>query len=116
MEWTESYKQILQETAKALKGASRRRFLPQIVDAANLRLSRTRLRRSIKSRKSFEEIRSVTSLDSLPLIVLSRGSKDSKISYERFQEWALLQLDLTKLSLNSQRIIAENSGHLIQLD
>ena len=31
MEWTESYKQILRETAKALKGASRRRFMAQIV-------------------------------------------------------------------------------------
>lgn len=31
MEWTESYKQILKETAKILKGASRRRFMAQIV-------------------------------------------------------------------------------------
>jgi Rhodopirellula transposase DDE domain len=31
MEWTESYKQILRETAKKLKGASRRRFMAQIV-------------------------------------------------------------------------------------
>lgn len=31
MEWTESYKQILQETAKTLKGSSRRRFMAQIV-------------------------------------------------------------------------------------
>ena len=31
MEWTESYKQILQETAKTLKGSSRRRFRAQIV-------------------------------------------------------------------------------------
>ena len=66
--------------------------------------------------KSFEEIRSVTSLGNLPLIVLSQGSKNSKMSDERFQKWASLQLDLTKLSSNSQRIIAENSGHLVQLD
>jgi pimeloyl-ACP methyl ester carboxylesterase len=52
----------------------------------------------------------------LPLIVLSQGSKDSKMSDERFQQWESLQLDLTKLSSNSQRIIAENSGHLVQLD
>ncbi len=31
MEWTESYKQILLQTAKTLKGASRRRFMAQIV-------------------------------------------------------------------------------------
>jgi pimeloyl-ACP methyl ester carboxylesterase len=67
-------------------------------------------------KKSFEEVRSVTSLGSLPLIVLSQGSKDSKMSDERFQQWASLQLDLTKLSSNSQRVIAENSGHLVQLD
>ena len=67
-------------------------------------------------KKSFEEIQSVTSLGSLPLIVLSQGSKDSKMSDERFQKLASLQLDLTKLSSNSQRIIAENSGHLVQLD
>ena len=31
MEWTESLKQLLQETAKTLKGASRRRFMAKIV-------------------------------------------------------------------------------------
>lgn len=31
MQWTESYKQILRETAKTLKGASRRRFMAKIV-------------------------------------------------------------------------------------
>lgn len=31
MKWTESYKPILRETAKTLKGASRRRFIAQIV-------------------------------------------------------------------------------------
>ena len=31
MEWTESLKEVLQETAKTLKGASRRRFMAQIV-------------------------------------------------------------------------------------
>lgn len=67
-------------------------------------------------KKSFEGLQSVTSLGSLPLIVLSQGSKDSKISNERFQTWASLQLDLTKLSSDSQHIIAENSGHLIPLD
>ncbi len=31
MEWTESLKKVLQETAKTLKGTSRRRFMAQIV-------------------------------------------------------------------------------------
>lgn len=67
-------------------------------------------------KKSFEGVQSVTSLGNLPLIVLSQGSKNSKMSNERFEEWTSLQLDLTKLSSNSQHIIAENSGHLVQLD
>ena len=67
-------------------------------------------------KKSLEGLQAVTSLGSLPLIVLSQGSKDSKMSDERFQKWASLQLDLTKLSSNSQRIIAENSGHNVPLD
>ncbi len=67
-------------------------------------------------KKSVEELQSVTSLGSLPLIVLSHGSKDPKISDERFQKWASLQLDLTNLSSNSQRIVAEKSGHFIPLD
>lgn len=67
-------------------------------------------------KKSLEGVQAVTSLGSLPLIVLSQGSKDSKMSDARFQKWSSLQLDLTKLSSNSQRIIAENSGHNIQLD
>ena len=67
-------------------------------------------------KKSFAGLQSVTSLGSLPLIVLSQGSKDSKMSDERFQKWASLQLDLAKLSSNSQHIIAEKSGHLIPLD
>jgi len=67
-------------------------------------------------KKSFEEVRSVTSLASLPLIVLSQGSKDSKMSDERFQQWSSLQLNLTKLSSKNQHIIAKNSGHFVQLD
>ncbi|MEM9089799.1 MAG: alpha/beta hydrolase [Cyanobacteria bacterium P01_F01_bin.53] len=67
-------------------------------------------------KKSFEDVQPVTSLGSLPLIVLSQGSKDSKVSDERRQRWASLQLDLTKLSSHSQHIIAENSGHFVQLD
>lgn len=67
-------------------------------------------------KESFEGVQSVTSLGSLPLIVLSQGSQDSQMSDERFQRWEALQLDLTKLSSNSQRIVAENSGHLIPLD
>ena len=66
--------------------------------------------------KSFEQIQAVQSLGSLPLIVLSQGAKDPKVSEARFQKWASLQLDLTQLSSNSKHIIADKSGHNIQLD
>lgn len=65
---------------------------------------------------SFEQLQAITSLGNLPLIVLSQGSKHPKMSDERFHYWASLQLELTKLSSNSQHIIAENSGHLIPLE
>jgi pimeloyl-ACP methyl ester carboxylesterase len=48
--------------------------------------------------------------------VLIQGVKASEMSDERFQRWQELQVDLTKLSSNSQYIIAENSGHLIPLE
>jgi len=65
--------------------------------------------------KSLKLLETVTSLGELPLIVLS-GAKDPQMSDERFQHFLSRQLDLTKLSSNSQHIIAENSGHLVQLD
>jgi pimeloyl-ACP methyl ester carboxylesterase len=48
--------------------------------------------------------------------VLIQGVKAPEMSDERFQRWQEIQLDLTKLSSNSQYIIAENSGHLIPLE
>jgi pimeloyl-ACP methyl ester carboxylesterase len=66
--------------------------------------------------KSFEQLQAVTSLNNLPLVVLIQGAKAPEMSEERFQRWQELQLDLTKLSSNSQYIIAEKSGHLIPLD
>ena len=67
-------------------------------------------------KRSFEQLQVIESLGSLPLIVLSQGSKAPEMSDERFQQWASLQLDLTQLSSNSRQIIAENSGHFIPLD
>jgi pimeloyl-ACP methyl ester carboxylesterase len=66
--------------------------------------------------KSFEQLEDVISLNNLPLIVLVQGVKAPAMSDERFQRWQKLQLDLTKLSSNSQYIIAQNSGHLIPLE
>ena len=66
--------------------------------------------------KSFEQLQAVTSLNNLPFIVLIQGTKAPEMSDEKFQRWQELQLDLTKLSSNSQYIIAEKSGHLIPLE
>ncbi|MEW6498917.1 MAG: alpha/beta hydrolase [Cyanobacteriota bacterium] len=66
--------------------------------------------------KSFEQLQAVKSLNNLPLIVLVQGAKAPEMSEERFQRWQEVQLDLTKLSSNSQYIIAEKSGHLIPLE
>jgi pimeloyl-ACP methyl ester carboxylesterase len=70
----------------------------------------------INMKRSFKQLQASTILGNLPLIVLSQGSKNPKMSDERFHQWALLQLDLTQLSSNSQHIIAENSGHFVPLD
>ena len=65
---------------------------------------------------SFAQFQAVTALHHLPLIVLIQGVKASARSESRFQQWQELQYGLTKLSSQSQAIIAEKSGHLIPLE
>jgi pimeloyl-ACP methyl ester carboxylesterase len=62
-----------------------------------------------------------TSLGDLPLIVLRHGipdvtsaSESEQIRFER--EWTAMQDELATLSSSSSQIIAERSGHYIQLD
>jgi pimeloyl-ACP methyl ester carboxylesterase len=58
-------------------------------------------------------------LDDLPLIVLTRGKSELPDTAEGRQdneERQREQLDLLRLSRNSRQIIAETSGHSIQLD
>ena len=60
-------------------------------------------------------------LGDLPLIVLSHGLPDStnddSMKQDQFeQEWTKMQKELAGLSSNSKQIIAEQSGHYIQLD
>jgi len=58
----------------------------------------------------------------IPLIILSHGLPDlslglSESEQAQFeQEWAKMQTELLSLSSNSKQIIAEKSGHYIQLD
>jgi hypothetical protein len=55
------------------------------------------------------ESAAVTSLDDLPLIVLSRAPN-------RDLEWVRKQANLLGLSSKSQQLFADRSGHNIQLD
>ncbi|HEX2991436.1 MAG TPA: alpha/beta hydrolase, partial [Anaerolineales bacterium] len=55
------------------------------------------------------------SLEDVPLIVLSHGlSDDGEVQFER--EWTGMQEELAALSSNGMQVIAEESGHYIQLD
>jgi pimeloyl-ACP methyl ester carboxylesterase len=61
------------------------------------------------------------SLGSLPLVVLRHGlteatsdSSTQQLHYE--QEWTKMQNELAGLSSNAKLLIAERSGHYIQLD
>jgi pimeloyl-ACP methyl ester carboxylesterase len=58
-------------------------------------------------------------LGDIPLIVLSLGkygNLDAEAGRERNERMKRKQLDLLRLSRNSKQIIAEASGHFIQLD
>jgi pimeloyl-ACP methyl ester carboxylesterase len=59
--------------------------------------------------ESLAQARAVTSFGTIPLIVLSRGG-------DQDQDWQRMQTDLLHLSSNSQQLIADQSGHNIQLD
>lgn len=62
------------------------------------------------------------SLGNLPLIVLSHGLPDQSLGLTEAQqkqfeqEWTIMQKELLGLSSNSKQVIAEQSGHYIQLD
>lgn len=58
---------------------------------------------------SLAQAADVTSLDDLPLIVVSRGlDPDPK--------WQRMQADLVRLSSDSRQVIADQSGHNVQID
>jgi len=74
--------------------------------------------------ESCAEVRAlrITSLGDMPLIVLSEGHEDTTPLFsdaENQKIWKELQIEqteLTALSSDSKQIIAEQSGHFIQLD
>jgi len=51
-----------------------------------------------------------------PLIVITRGKRDPGISETREKEWAESHKWLTSLSTKSTLIVAETSGHMVNLD
>lgn len=53
----------------------------------------------------------ITSLGEIPLIVLSRGIDDTEN-----KKWSDMQKELLKLSSRSQQVIAQSSGHNIELE
>jgi len=58
-------------------------------------------------------------LADIPLIVLTRGKReypDTEVGRQLNEERKRMQLDLLQLSRNSKQVIAEASGHHIQLD
>jgi pimeloyl-ACP methyl ester carboxylesterase len=55
------------------------------------------------------QARAVKSFGSLPLIVLSRGM-------DLDSDWQVMQSELLQLSSNSQQLIAEKSGHNLEID
>ena len=61
-------------------------------------------------------------LGDLSLIVLSHGRPDTTRGFDDAtqstfeEEWSKMQIELIGLSSNSQQIIAQTSGHYIQLD
>jgi succinyl-CoA synthetase beta subunit len=73
------------------------------------RFSQTQLDESQGLGTSLAQAGAVTSLGAVPLIVLSRGGAPDS-------EWQEMQTDLLHLSSQSQHVIADRSGHNIQLD
>ncbi len=59
--------------------------------------------------ESLAQAGAVTSFGAVPLIVLSRGQ-------DQEQDWQEMQADLLHLSSQSHHLMAEESGHNVQLD
>jgi pimeloyl-ACP methyl ester carboxylesterase len=74
--------------------------------------------------ESYAEVRAlhITSFRNLPLIVLSAGREETIAflsdaeNQQRWEVWQALQSELVGLSSDSKQVIAEQSGHMIQLD
>ena len=102
------------EPSRAPDGA--RRFIP-ILEARGLHAANS------DNVANSELMRCCGTLGATPLIVISRGRSDRDATKYPpgfvatiEQAWQQMQTELAALSSNSQRIIASNSGHLINWD
>ena len=55
-------------------------------------------------------------LGDVPLVVISRGARDPVTGEPTQPEWSEAQARLATLSTDSRRVVAENSGHMIQFN
>jgi pimeloyl-ACP methyl ester carboxylesterase len=74
-------------------------------------------------RESMAQVRaSPRSLGAIPLVVLSRGKElpepgiSTEVAAKIFRAWGEMQAELPWLSSNGIRVVAKNSGHVIQWD
>lgn len=70
---------------------------------------------------SHEQMRPVTSLGDLPMVVLASGTflkltPEPRLGLHMHKVWQDLQKDLARLSSNSKFVAVEDSGHFIQVD
>ena len=73
---------------------------------------------------SADEARHTGSLDSMPLVVVSRdpekgeapGSIPLEVSHRFEEQWVQMQEELARLSTNGSRVIAIGSAHYVQID
>ena len=89
-------------------------FSPEVANAyvafwVTPRFTQTQRDESTGLGTSLAQAGAITSLGAVPLIVLSRGGDPD-------QDWQGMQADLLHLSAQSQHLIADQSGHIVQLD
>ena len=86
--------------------------------------SKTTLAELAAQAENCAEVRAlqISSFGDMPLIVLSAGHGDAIASLsaaenqQRWAVWQALQAELTTLSSAGKQIIAEQSGHMVQLE
>lgn len=111
------------------------KYLPPIIDKLPLNLRsiylkqgyqrnffKTYLKEFDAIKESVTEVHQFGNFQDIPLIIVSHGKPNLFSGFQKNKgnsienSWQHLQKDLTKLSNKSKLVIAENSGHPIQID